>query len=387
MTVATGCRHRMTDDQVRTMWTRLKRGDSLTVIGEALALQLSSLYGVVRRAGGIVPPPRTRAERVLSSREREGISRGLASARSVRAIAHELGRAPSTISREIARHGGRTHYRAEQADRTAWHCARRPQRCRLATSAPLRRLVARKLRAKWAPQQIAGWLVTEYPDDLAMRISHETIYRSLYVQARGVLKKELVAHLRRRRPLRRRPQGAAPRRGGRIVDAVSIADRPAAAADRAIPGHWEGDLLSGAGNSHIATLVERRSRYVLLVRVRGKDTASVVAALIRRVQRLPEGLMASLTWDRGTELAQHKRFTVATDVQVYFCDPQSPWQRGSNENTNGLLRQYFPHGTDLTQFSQRALDAVACQLNARPRQTLGFRTPAAILAATVAPTN
>lgn len=387
MTVATGCRHRLTDEQLRILWARWKEGDSLVVIAEALAIQLSSLYGVVKRAGGIAPRARTRAKRVLTTGEREGISRGLAAGHSIRTMARALGRAPSTISREITRHGGRTHYRAAEADRAAWQRAQRPQPCRLARLGRLRAVVARKLRAKWAPQQIAGWLVVEYPDDPSMHISHETIYRSLYVQARGVLKKELVAHLRRRRLLRRRPQGAAPRRGGRIADAVSIAERPATAADRAVPGHWEGDLLAGSGNSYVATLVERQSRYVLLIRVRGKDTTTVVGALAKRVRRLPDGLMASLTWDRGTELAAHKRFTMATDVQVYFCDPQSPWQRGSNENTNGLLRQYLPHGTNLTQFSQRQLDAVARQLNTRPRATLGFQTPAAILAASVAPTH
>jgi IS30 family transposase len=248
--------------------------------------------------------------------------------------------------------------------------------------------VARQLAAKWSPEQIAGWLRHAFPGDADMHVSHETIYRSLFVQSRGVLKRELLAHLRRGRRFRhsRFAVTARPARG-QIIDAVSIRERPAAIDDRAVPGHWEGDLIAGANNSHIATLVERQSRYLLLVRVRGKDTSSVVRALRRRVQRLPRGLMQSLTWDRGRELAAHRAFTVATDVQVYFCDPYSPWQRGSNENTNGLLRQYFPHGTDLAQHSQAHLDVVARQLNTRPRKTLGFHTPADKLAQIVAATG
>lgn len=385
MTKSLGVRHRLSAAQERELWTRWKQGETLTAIGQSFALQVSSLYGVVRRHGGIAPAPRTRAPRVLSACEREEISRGVAAGQALRAIARALTRAPSTISREIARHGGRPSYRADQADRTAWSRARRPKQCRLAAHAALRTVVAAQLAARWAPQQIAGWLVIEYPDDPTMRISHETIYRSLYLQARGVLKKELVAYLRRRRPIRTSRHASKAGQGcGQIVDAVSIAERPASVEDRAIPGHWEGDLLAGAHNSHIATLVERTSRFVVLVKVAGKDTESVISALIRQVQQLPEGLMASLTWDRGTELAQHKRFTIATDVQIYFCDPRSPWQRGSNENTNGLLRQYFPHGMDLGPVNQAALDVVAWQLNTRPRKTLKFRTPAATLAAAVA---
>jgi IS30 family transposase len=258
----------------------------------------------------------------------------------------------------------------------------------LAERPQLRAVVAAHLQAAWSPAQIAGWLVTAYPEDRQMRISPETIYRSLYVQARGVLRQELTTYLRRGRSVRR-SRGRSPKGHGRgqIVDAISIAQRPPEVADRAIPGHWEGDLLAGAQNSYIATLVERSSRYVVLVKLKGKDSASVVGALVRCARRLPQGLMASLTWDRGTELAQHKAFTVATDIAVYFCDPQSPWQRGSNENTNGLLRQYFPKGAELSHYSQRQLDAVAHQLNTRPRQTLGFQTPAATLAAYVASTG
>ena len=295
-------------------------------------------------------------------------------------IARAVRRAPSSISREIARNGGRQQYRALNDDARAWEQVKRPKRCKLATAAALRAVVATKLTSDWSPEQIAGWLVSAYPEDPSMRISHETIYRSLFVQARGVLKQELTKHLRTRRPMRHSKHATTkgqPR--GQIVDAVSIAERPASVEDRAIPGHWEGDLLAGAKNTHIGTLVERASRYTHLVQVAGKDSTSVVTALIREVQRLSAGLMASLTWDRGREMAQHHRFAVATDVAVYFCDPQSPWQRGTNENTNGLLRQYFPDGTDLSTFTQDDLDRVAQLLNTPPRKTLGFRTPAAIL--------
>jgi IS30 family transposase len=358
------------------------------VIGTALAHAAATVRGLIARRGGIGPAPRTRSVRVLSLAEREEISRGLAADDSARRIADRLGRAPSTITREIRRHGGTSEYRAARADAAAWQAAQRPKRCRLATHARLRAVVVAKLRADWSPQQIAAWLVTTYPDDPAMQVSHETIYHTLYVQTRGALKKELTAHLRRRRLMRH--SRAATTRGhgqGQLIDAVSIRERPASAADRAVPGHWEGDLLAGTATSHIATLVERHSRYVLLVRVPARDTATVVPALARRVQRLPASLKQSLTWDRGKEMAQHKQFTVATDVQVYFCDPRSPWQRGSNENTNGLLRQYFPKGMDLTTITQRQLDAVALKLNTRPRQTLGWKTPAQVLAAAVASTG
>ena len=301
---------------------------------------------MVAAEGGIPPPPRSRL--ALRVGEREEISRGLARGESVRQISRRLGRAPSTVSREVRRHGGRAHYRAAGADTSAWARPRRPKPCRLAQSPALRTLVALKLARNWSPQQIAGWLRETFPDDPCLHVSHETIYRSLFVQSRGVLKRELVAHLRRRHAIRR-PQGAR--------------------------------------HSYIATLVERQSRFVLLVRLASKDTLTVVAALTRAVQTLPDGLMASLTWDRGTELAAHKAFTMATHVQVYFCDPQSPWQRGTNENTNGLLRQYFPKGTDLSPYTQADLDDVALQLNTRPRKTLGYATPADRLAATVASTG
>ena len=370
------------------LWTRFKAGESFSAIGRALGKHVGSVYSVVRSHGGIAPRVRRRASGALTQRERETISRGLSAGETVRAMARTLRRAPSTISREIIRNAGPHRYRALDAEARAWHQAKRPKRCRLATNALLRAVVAAKLRANWSPAQITGWLVIEHPDDPSMRVSHETIYRSLFVQARGALKRELTAHLRTRRPLRRSKRATkAGQARGQIVDAVSIAERPPSIEDRAIPGHWEGDLLAGAKNTHIATLVERKSRYVQLVRVAGKDTTSVVNALIREVRRLPAGLMASLTWDRGLELAQHRRFAVATDVAVYFCDPQSPWQRGTNENTNGLLRQYLPDGTDLSTYTQRDLNRIAKQLNTRPRKTLGFRTPAAILAEGVAPTG
>lgn len=378
---------RLSRAQVEEVWRRWKQRETLITIGAALACSRHSVYSVVRRGGGIAPAPRRRAPWALSVAEREEISRGMAANRSVRAMARELGRPPSTISREIRRHGGRAHYRATRADERAWRWARRPKGCRLRQHAGLRQVVAAKLRADWSPQQIAAWLTTAYPHDLTMRLSHETIYRTLYVQTRGALKHELVRHLRRQRALRH-PRGARLGPGqAHIVGAVSIAERPPGAEDRAVPGHWEGDLLLGTPRAGIATLVERRSRYVLLLKPRGRDTEAVVDALIRGVRRLPAHLWRSLTWDRGLEMADHARFTVATDVQVFFCDPRSPWQRGSGENTNGLLRQYFPKGRDLTAVTQRQLDGVAHKLNTRPRETLGWRTPAEVLATTVAPTG
>jgi IS30 family transposase len=320
--------------------------------------------------------------------EREEISRGIAAGASIRQIAARASRSPSTVSREIARHGGRHCYRAAEADAEAWGQARRPKPCRLAIHPRLQRIVANKLSLEWSPEQVAGWLKLEFPDDESMRISHETIYRSLFIQARGVLKKELIGHLRSKRMMRRSKNASTdgqPR--GQIVDGVSIRERPADVADRAIPGHWEGDLISGSKNTHMATLVERHSRFTMLVKIPGKDTARVVAALSKQVRKLPVELRRSLTWDRGMEMAHHKKFSVATDVQVYFCDPQSPWQRGTNENTNRLLRQYFPKGTDLSGYSQSDLNKIALRLNQRPRKTLSFRTPADKLAASVALTG
>jgi len=365
----------------RELWERWKRGDSLSDIGRALRRDPATIHWTIRKRGGVAPAERRRSRLALTLEEREEISRGVAAGDSARRIAARLGRSPSTVARELDRHGGRDSYRAADADRLAWERTRRPQPCKLSRHPALRDLVACKLEEDWSPQQIAGWLKRAFPHDQTMRVSHETIYLTLFVQARGALKRELVAHLRRCRSIRR-PRARLSNRGqGQIVDAVSIRERPAEAADRAIPGHWEGDLLAGAANSHVATLVERHSRFCVLVAVSGKDTRAVTSALSRHVRKLPEQLRASLTWDRGTEMAEHARFTVATDVQVYFCDPQSPWQRGSNENTNGLLRQYLPKGTDLSKLTQSQFDAIALKLNTRPRETLGFKTPAATLEA------
>jgi IS30 family transposase len=361
----------------RELWERWRRGESIREISRALGRDHSSVGYRIRQGGGVVPRERRRSRLALRVDEREEISRGLAAGLSARRIAAGLGRSPSTVTREIARHGGRRCYRAAEADERAWKNGARPQVCKLASNRVLAGLVAEKLAQEWSPEQIAGWLRNQFGDDQTMRVSHETIYLSLFIQARGALKQELVAHLRRGRSLRRpRNQKRSYPGQGQIVGAVSIRERPAEADDRAIPGHWEGDLLAGTSNSHIATLVERHSRFLMLVAVDGKDTRSVVNALSRHVLELPERLRSSLTWDRGTEMADHARFTIATDVKVYFCDPQSPWQRGSNENTNGLLRQYLPKGTDLSHYSQPQLNAIAEKLNTRPRATLAFNTPA-----------
>jgi IS30 family transposase len=359
------------------LWDRWQRGESLKAIGRAFDKPSSSIYFQLAPHGGIRPAPRRRSKLALTLVEREEISRGIAADESARSMAGKLGRSPSTVSREIRRNGGYDRYRASSADETAWERACRPKRCKLATNPQMREAVVRKLRGNWSPEQIAGWLKSAHPGDEAYQVSHETIYRSLFVQARGVLKKELVQHLRSKRTIRRsKSADANGDRRGQIANMVSIRERPAAVEDRAVPGHWEGDLLSGSKNSHIATLVERHTRYVMLVKVDSKETQAVVSALIKRAKKLPTELYKSLTWDRGKELADHRRFTLATDIAVYFCDPQSPWQRGSNENTNGLLRQYFPKGTDLSVHSQAHLNKVARQLNGRPRKTLAFETPA-----------
>lgn len=372
------------------VWQRWKEGLTLADIARVLGRRENNIHTVVDPCGGIAPTARRRSRRALSLAEREEISRGLCERRSIRAIARELGRAPSSISREIARNSGQPgRYRAHAAEKQAWKRALRPKECHLAKNPLLAQLVAQKLKMDWSPQQISGWLKREFGDDRSMRVSHETIYRSLFIQARGVLKKELTAHLRRGRMLRRSRHynGQKGHGRGKILDTVSIRERPAEANDRAVPGHWEGDLLAGSDNTHIATLVERHSRYVMLIKVARSDTQTVTRALARRVRKLPEQLRQSLTWDRGKEMAAHKDFSIATDVKVYFCDPHSPWQRGSNENTNGLLRQYFPKRTDLSGYTQAQLDNIAMKLNLRPRQTLGFETPVHKLVASVAPTD
>jgi len=363
--------------QKAEMWDRWQRGETLHSIARLFDRHHTSVRGILATTGGIRPPDRQRSRLALTLAEREEISRGVARDLSLRAIAARLGRAASTISREVHRNGGRKRYRAGQADQAAWDRAHRPKPCKLVINRALARVVAKKLRALWSPEQIAGWLQCLYPDDESSQVSHETIYKSLFIQARGALKKELQQHLRTQRAIRRSRHASQKGDGkGQISDTVSIRERPASVEDRAVPGHWEGDLIFGTHSSQIATLVERHTRYVMLAKVGSKDTETVVNALIKQAHKLPRELYKSLTWDRGKEMADHQRFTLATDIKVYFCDPQSPWQRGSNENTNGLLRQYFPKGTDLSVHSQAKLNAVARQLNERPRKTLGFQTPA-----------
>jgi len=366
-----------TDSDKELMWDRYREGESLHAIARLFDRSHGSIAGILSRSGGIRPPKRSRSRLALTLADREEISRGIVSGCCIRSIATQLGRPASTISREINRNGGRRQYRANKADQSAWDRAHRPKTCKLANNRALARIVAKKLQLQWAPRQIAGWLKRHYPGDENMQVSHETIYRTLFIQARGALKKELLKHLRRTRAMRRsRHHTQKGPEHGQIVDAVSIRERPAEVEDRAVPGHWEGDLLCGTKDSQIATLVERHSRYVMLVRLPSKDSKTVVNALIKQAHKLPRELYKSLTWDRGSEMANHKRFSLATDIKVYFCDPQSPWQRGSNENTNGLLRQYFPKGMNLSNVHQNRLNAVARQLNERPRETLHFETPA-----------
>lgn len=377
-----------TDAQKALMWDRWKQGWTLHQIAHLFNRSHTSVQGILSRTGGFRPLLRSRCATTLTLAEREEISRAVVNGQSIRSIAALLGRAPSTICREINRNGGRSDYRATEAEGAAWDRALRPKQCKLAQNRALARVVADKLRLLWSPEQIAGWLKHTYPGDESQHVSHETIYRSLFIQARGALKKELLEHLRRTRGMRRsRHYTQKTATHGQIVGGVSISERPASVDDRAVLGHWEGDLVFGSGNSQIATLVERQTRYVMLVKVSGKDTQTVVDALIKNARKLPQELYKSLTWDRGKEMAAHKRFTMATDIQVFFCDPQSPWQRGSNENTKGLLRQYMPKGLDISGYSQHQLDAIARQLNERPRKTLGFQTPAELFSESVASTR
>ncbi|MCG8004232.1 MAG: IS30 family transposase [Candidatus Thiodiazotropha lotti] len=366
-----------TEEQKAIMWDRWQKGETLGSIARLFDRHHPSIERIIRAHGGIRPPERRRSPYALTLTEREEISRGIVTARSIRSIAASLGRAPSTISREIKRNGGHRGYRASQAEQAAWDRANRPKTCKLVEKRTLARIVASKLQLEWSPEQIAGWLKLTYPDDEHYQVSHETIYKSLFIQARGALKKELLQHMRRTRMMRRsRHHTQKTGDHGRITDTVSIRERPASVEDRAVPGHWEGDLLFGSNNSQIATLVERHTRYLMLAKVNSKDTETVINALIKQAHRLPRELYKSLTWDRGKEMADHKRFTLDTGIQVYFCDPHNPWQRGSNENTNGLLRQYFPKGMDLSEISQAKLNAVARRLNERPRKTLNYKTPA-----------
>ena len=377
-----------TEAQKAVMWERWKKGESLHQIAELFNRNHSSIQRILAQSGGIRPAQRRRSSLALSLAEREEISRSLASGHTIRLIAQQLGRAPSTISREINRNGGQTSYRASCAEDAAWKRAVRPKSCKLVDNPQLAHIVAHKLQVQWSPQQIAGWLKHTFAENEDYQVSHETIYRSLFIQARGALKKELLVHLRRTRGMRRsRHHTQKTGNHGRIKDTVSISERPAMVEDRAVPGHWEGDLLFGDRNSQIATLVERHTRYVMLVKVASKDTETVINALIDNARQLPRELYQSLTWDRGKEMADHKRFTLATDIDVYFCDPHSPWQRGSNENTNGLLRQYFPKGVDIATYSQDQLNEVARKLNERPRKTLEYRTPAERFSQLVASTG
>lgn len=366
-----------TETQKALMWEHWRKGDSLQQIAQLFDRSHSSIQRILAETGGIQSAARHRSRLALTLAEREEISRAVVAGKSIRSVASLLGRAPSTISREIKRNGGLGSYRASQAEQAAWNRACRPKICKLAKNPTTAQIVASKLQLQWSPEQIAGWLKREFPDDVSSQVSHETIYRTLFIQARGALKKELLEQLRRTRAMRRsRHHTQKNENHGKISDTVSISERPATVEDRAVPGHWEGDLLFGSKNSQIATLVERHSRYVMLVKVASKDTESVINALIENARLLPQELYRSLTWDRGKEMAAHKRFTLATDIQVYFCDPQNPWQRGSNENTNGLLRQYFPKGTDISVYTQDDLNAVARTLNERPRKTLNYETPA-----------
>lgn len=361
------------------IWTRWRSGESMSSIARLLGRDVPLVWRYLARTGGFKPYARQRSSRQLTEADREAVSRGIAQGLGVREIARAVRRSPSTISREIARNGGRNCYRMVDAEQRAEKQARRPKTCKLAQRTALQRTVAACLSQDWSPSQVAGWVRRQYPRDTTMHISHETIYRSLFIQTRNVLKAELRDHLRSQQRMRRGRASRGQNHEGTITDAVSIRQRPPEVEDRAVPGHWEGDLLMGTPSSCIVTLVERTTRYVMLAKVASKSTADVVPALVKAVRSLPEELRRSLTWDRGKELAAHKEFTVATDVAVYFCDPSSPWQRGSNENTNGLLRQYFPKGEDVSHYTQAQLNAIAKKLNQRPRQTLDFRSPAEVL--------
>jgi IS30 family transposase len=380
--MAHGDYEKLTPEAVDELWVRLRSGKAAKPAARELGLGTSTVRAYLLRCGGIRPEPRWRASGRLTFAEREEISRGLAAGCSLRRIAAGLGRAPSTISREVAANGGARRYRAARADRQAWSRAGRPKPCRLATRPVLRDMVEEKLQRRWSPQQIAGWLKLAFPTSPEMQVSHETIYRTLFVQSRGALRRELTRYLRTGRVIRR-PKGVRvpDGRGGR-PNILHISERPAEAGDRAVPGHWEGDLVFGKNMSPVATLVERSTRFVMLVALpSGNHQADIVAdALAAAITTLPSQLAKTLTWDQGHEMADHQRFTIQTGVQVYFCDPKSPWQRGSNENTNGLLRQYLPRRLDFRTLTQADLDAIAQELNERPRQTLGFKTPSQALA-------
>jgi IS30 family transposase len=378
-------RSALTVQEKAEIWRAYRAGASLRSISRTLGRTMEALRTLVAATGGRPPVVPRWSARWLALAEREEISRGIVAGDSCRLIGGRIRRAGSTVSREIARNGGRRHYRACQAERAAPSRARRPKAAKLVACPRLRQVVEAKLASRWSPQQIAGWLTRAYPDDRELRVSHETIYMSLFVQPRGALRKELTRYLRSRRMVRRPRAARAANGQGQLRNAVNISARPAEAADRAVPGHWEGDLLLGRANSAIATLVERTSRVTVLVRLpHGRSSERVLTALAECFVRLPEQLVRSLTWDQGKEMALHAQFTIDTGLQIYICDPRSPWQRGTNENTNGLLRQYFPKGTNLVAVSQDELDAVAAELNGRPRQTLGWWSPSEKFAEAVA---
>jgi IS30 family transposase len=359
------------------MWERYQQGTSLNDIARLFDRHHSSVCRIIAESGGIRPRDKHRAKAHLTLTEREEISRSISANLSIRAIANKLNRSPSTICREVNRNGGYKQYRAVNADEAAWERAKRPKTCKLATNKELAVFVARKLKCAWSPQQIAGWLRRQHPSDDSFQVSHETIYKTLYIQTRGALKKELQRCLRSKRIMRYSRHATLKNKGlGKISDGLTISERPESVEKRLVPGHWEGDLIKGCNNSYIATLVERHSRYVMLVRVDDSKTKTVIKALIKNAKKLPTKMYKSLTWDRGYEITNHKDFTQATKIPVYLCDPYSPWQRGSNENTNRLIRQYFPKGTDLSTHSQQKLSSVARKLNERPRKVLEYETPA-----------
>jgi len=381
-------RLKYTDEMKSYIWDRYQQGDAVKAIARSFDRPSSTIHQQLAVTGGIRPPDRKRSSNCLSLEEREEISRGLVAGLSLRAIACGMGRASSTVSREVNRNGGSHDYRAAMADQAAWDRAQRPKDCKLVQNRRLCRAVELKLQRKWSPEQIAGWLKRKNPGDEKNQVSHETIYRSLFIQARGAFKKEFQAYLRSKRSIRRARTSTLKDDGlGGMPNAISIRERPASVEDRAVPGHWEGDLIEGSNKTCIATLVERKTRYVMLAKLENKRTETVVNALIKQAHKLPSELYKSLTWDRGTEMTGHQKFTLATDIQVYFCDPQSPWQRGSNENTNRLLRDYLPKGTDLSVHSQKELNWIARELNERPRKTLDYETPADRFNACVATTG
>jgi IS30 family transposase len=381
-----GRAHRLTGAERLELQRRVRAGATHEVAATAVGCSAKSVQRLLIKTGGVKPRSTPQSALRLSLPEREEISRGLLAGDSCRVIARRLGRAPSTVSRDVAAAGHRQRYRAWRADETAHRRAHRPKIAKLIAVPRLRRAVERGLRLRWSPQQITARLVLDYPDDLEMRVSHETIYQSLFVQGRGALRQELTRCLRTGRA-QRRPLGRATG-SGQLQHMVLISERPADVEDRAVPGHWEGDLILGKrAQSAIGTLVERQTRFVMLVNLSaGRLAEHVKDALADTIRALPDHLRRSLTWDRGKEMGEHVRFTLATGVQVYFCDPRSPWQRATNENSNGLLCQYFPKGTDLSGYNQARLDEIAAELNGRPRQTLGWRTPAEAFARAVAMT-